>query len=116
VPPRPFSARERAAAEQADQQRRQQVAAARAQLERCGDEIEALTYAREAVTQRLLAPSTADFPWANDEHVEVLACGRFRVREYVDAQNGFGAMVRQQFAVTMRKGSDAWHAEDVSIW
>ena len=61
-------------------------------------------------------PYPPEFPWANDEHVQVLGCGRFVVREYVDAQNAFGAMLRHQFAVTMRKGPDAWYAEDVRIW
>lgn len=103
-------------AEQARREKAARVAAARAEQERCGDEIEALTYAREAIKTRLRAPATADFPWANDDHVERLGCGRFRVREYVDSQNGFGANIRSHFVVTMTKRPDAWYAEDVRIW
>lgn len=51
------------------------------------------------VTNRLKSPSTADFPfadytsWKGDD-------GKYTIKSYVDAQNGFGAIVRSY-----------WHCE-----
>lgn len=85
-----------------------------AERERCRDEIEALTYAQLAVQQKLIAPTTADFPWA-DHRTYQITCGRWRVASYVDSQNAFGAMIRKHWAAEMRwvPESEAWVAEYV---
>lgn len=61
-------------------------------------------YAKEYVLQTLKAPSTAEFPdtlfkisdWSVSRNKDVVT-----VKSYVDSQNGFGAMVRSEFAVQM---------------
>ncbi|MBJ2322235.1 hypothetical protein JFT37_27315 [Pseudomonas fluorescens] len=73
------------------------------------------------VERRLKAPSTADFGSYSDSRVvpvpaNASAC-RFLVVGYVDAQNGFGAMIRSSYTVTMEKvkGEDSWIAHDLKI-
>lgn len=61
-------------------------------------------YAKEYVLQTLKAPSTAEFPdtlfkisdWSVSRNKDVVT-----VKSYVDSQNGFGAMIRSEFAVQM---------------
>lgn len=61
-------------------------------------------YAKEYVLQTLKAPSTAEFPdtlfkisdWSVSRDKDVVT-----VKSYVDSQNGFGAMIRSEFAVQM---------------
>lgn len=65
--------------------------------------------ALKAVRARLKAPSTADFPsctWSASEYT-VRATpdrSRFWVSGHVDAQNAYGAKLRQQFIVELTKG------------
>lgn len=53
--------------------------------------------AKDAVLKNLKAPATAQFPEYAAEFVDDLEGGQFRVTSYVDAQNGFGAMIRNDF-------------------
>lgn len=104
---------------QANAERARAQAAAdekRAEQERCRDEIEALTYAQLAVKQKLTAPKSADFPWA-DHRTRMISCGHWRVASYVDSQNAFGAVIRKHWAAEMRwvPESKAWVAEYVHI-
>ena len=69
----------------------------------------AYIHAQEFVKQALKSPSTAEFPLtASTQEVEP---NRFISQGYVDAQNGFGAMIRNQFVVTLRyTGSESYEA------
>lgn len=98
-------ARERAAAEEA-----------RREAERCGDRYAAFAAAQHLVEQRLRAPSTADFASMTNSDVSQLACGRWRVRSYVDAQNAFGAKLRTDFVAEVRRRENGnWGAEKIEI-
>lgn len=55
------------------------------------------TACRDEVKLRLKSPSTADFPWGPDKVVDI-GEDRFMVLGHVDAQNGFGAMIRSNFS------------------
>lgn len=78
--------------------------------------------ATQFVERRLKSPSTADFGPFSDAKVTSLtpeqntAC-KFLVEGYVDAQNGFGAMIRNQFIVTLSKvkGQGSWNAQKVEV-
>jgi len=67
---------------------------------------------QEFVKRQLRSPSTADFPLINASGVSVSRFtnddGRcaFTVRGYVDAQNGFGATVRQNYTVMLAPDSN----------
>jgi len=65
------------------------------------DSIAAWVDCKDFVTQNLKAPATAEFPLSNAEGVRIghiASTDRWSVIGYVDAQNGFGAMIRQDFA------------------
>lgn len=64
----------------------------------------ALGYCRTSVKERLKAPRTAKFKGMFDDPVRDvtdLGSGRFRVKSWVDSQNSFGAMIRNQFECTV---------------
>jgi len=63
---------------------------------------------RSFVTKNLKAPSTAEFPLSNADGVRItrLASGRWSVVGFVDAQNGFGAMLRHDFTCEMTYSGD----------
>lgn len=67
------------------------------------------------VKERLVAPSTADFPWGYSD--KVTASGRqFTVRAYVDSENRMGGKIRADFVcVTEYLGSDRWRLIDLQI-
>jgi hypothetical protein len=73
---------------------------------------EAWVMAQQFVKDYLKSPRTADFGGFSDFQspdrcVTELANGEYVVSGWVDAQNGFGAVVRSNFVVKLRKSSDA---------
>lgn len=61
-------------------------------------------YAKQEVEKLLKAPSTADFSGYSDTVVALLEGGTkndYIVKGYVDAQNGFGAMIRNKYYVIL---------------
>lgn len=73
----------------------------------CEDDVAAFVMANAFVERQLRAPSTATFANLADDGVLIrpttLSDGRcaFRVSTFVDAQNGFGAMIRERYVVTV---------------
>lgn len=68
------------------------------------------------VKERLKSPKSADFPWLRDEFVARLGGARYRVDAYVDAQNSFGADLRNHFSCTVRwLDGNRWRLEDLKI-
>ena len=58
----------------------------------------AIVQAKEFVRARLKAPSTAEFPGMFEQkQVERLPNHHYAVVSWVDAQNGFGAMIRTRY-------------------
>lgn len=74
--------------------------------------------AKEFVTRGLKSPGTANFGevfkgtyQSPSDHVRSLGPGRYEAQGWVDSQNGFGALVRTKFRVTMRRDGDGtWAA------
>lgn len=64
----------------------------------------AYVVARNAVRRQLKAPSTAIFPHSYDQGVSVtrLEDNSFAISSFVDAQNSFGAQVRQRWVANVR--------------
>ena len=58
-------------------------------------------YAQEIVEQNLKAPSTAEFPWYDEMTAKNSYGDVWTVTGYVDAENSFGAMIRQNFWVEL---------------
>lgn len=63
------------------------------------------------VKKRLKSPSSASFPFGGAQGVTPLGSGRYRVSSYVDAQNSFGATLRQPFTGVIRRVGDGWQLE-----
>ncbi|MEQ9141635.1 MAG: hypothetical protein RJP96_02650 [Algiphilus sp.] len=78
------------------------------------DLIGACVAAQMFMERRLRSPSTADFascaPRAGETDVEVLTRSpyRYRVTSYVDAENAFGGIVREQFTAEVESGGGDW--------
>ena len=79
------------------------------------DQTDAWVMAKQFVKDALKSPGTADFgsPFKDYQdpktHVTELGGGKFQVTGWVDAQNGFGATVRNNFTVTVQNtGGDNW--------
>lgn len=83
------------------------------------EESEIITMACQFVKDRLKAPATASFPWGFKEYkIEEVAKERYRVSGYVDAQNIFGAMIRQRWTVLMHRTDPVkqmWALEKIEI-
>jgi hypothetical protein len=80
-----------------------------------GDKIGAWVMAETFVKRGLKSPGTADFGGLfgefqnSDDHVINLGDGRYRVHGWVDAQNSFGAKLRNYFTCEVEdKGNDKW--------
>ena len=71
----------------------------------------AYTAATDFVSQRLLSPTSADFPWVFETGVAVFdmkEC-RFRVMGYFDADNAFGAKIRTRYIAEVEHvGEGRW--------
>ncbi len=77
---------------------------------------EAMAFAEWAIKRQLKAPSTARFPGFHDDGVTAQDWGgdKFTVWSYVDSQNGFGAMIRTRYEMTVQRESDGkWRVESV---
>lgn len=64
--------------------------------------MDAAVMAKSFVEQNLKAPATADFGPVRDENVDQLNDTTFTVRGYVDAENTFGAKLRNNYTCTVR--------------
>ncbi|REH54540.1 hypothetical protein C7448_10260 [Tenacibaculum gallaicum] len=58
--------------------------------------------AQKFVERQLKSPSTAKFPSLNKSKVEK-SNNEYKISSYVDSQNGFGAMIRSNYTVKLRK-------------
>ncbi|MCR4286228.1 MAG: hypothetical protein NUW00_05015 [Candidatus Kaiserbacteria bacterium] len=79
------------------------------------DEMDLHIQAQQFLLQALKAPSTAKFPPLPYEAVKINtpegaedSDGVYRVRSYVDSQNSFGAMTRNEWTVEMMLVKEHW--------
>ena len=83
--------------------------------EQCGKRSDAIAWAQIYVKSSLKAPSTAEFSHLKTR-AGMTACGTWVVASHVDAQNGFGAMIRTQFRASVSKGAkDVWMLKDLQV-
>lgn len=91
--------------EKEQERREKEKRDAEKQFER--DKYDAIAMAKEFVKRRLKAPATADFA-SSREHTVLPSQtpNEFIVTGYVDAQNAFGAKLRQRYICKLRKVDD----------
>jgi hypothetical protein len=81
-----------------------------------GDEDGAIAYCHQFVERELQSPSSADFPSFTDHQVSTLGEAHWRVSSYVDAENAFGASLREDWSceVTYDEAGETWTLVDLS--
>jgi hypothetical protein len=85
----------------------------------CNNMTMAFVMSQNFVKQRLKAPNTAEFPYITDRGVQVgtIPNCSFDVSAYVDAQNAFGASIRNRYTVKMSydRAKKTWQATQLNI-
>src|SRR5580704_9962240 len=72
--------------------------------------VEAFTMCETYVKRRLKAPSSAKFGWITDSTIVGSGDGPYTIDGYVDAQNSFGAMLRNQYTCQVQSiGGGRWN-------
>ncbi|PPE75455.1 hypothetical protein C3942_00740 [Solimonas fluminis] len=80
----------------------------------------ACSEAQRAVRARLKAPATAEFPGCVfGMHEYVIKSNpertKYFVQGFVDAENSFGAKLRNKFGVILTRNGESWTADKVAI-
>lgn len=71
--------------------------------------------AQDFMEDQLKAPATAKFARCSRDSATFEGDGEFIVTSYVDAQNGFGAMIRTTFVMRVKSvGDDKWKMLEVA--
>lgn len=90
-----------------------------ASVDHCNDTMMAFVMSQNFVKKRLKSPSSAEFPYINEDGVSVeqLAPCRYSVSAYVDSQNGYGATLRSRYSVVMTSTPDGktWSTADLVL-
>lgn len=69
------------------------------------------------VKKALKAPSTADFAPRSESSVETISTNTYKITSYVDAQNSFGAKIRNHYEITLKdNGPDKWQLIDLKFY
>lgn len=107
------------AKQRTEAEKREAEAKAAANEKACSNDVPAYVMAQSFVEARLKAPSTAKFPaiTANGVQTEYLGNCTHKIVGYVDAQNGFGAMLRTRYSVKLKNdpAKDTWSALEVKV-
>ena len=83
-----------------------------------GQETTAFVMCQRPVEQRLRSPSSAKFPMTSTPGVLSVHAGggRYLVDGFVDAQNGFGAMIRSTWECEIKENADqTWSLLNLKI-
>lgn len=92
---------------------------AKRNLRGCTDTTMAYIMSQRFVKRELRSPSTAKFPSYHSDSVTVRQTGecKFHISAYVDAQNGFGATVRNRYEMSMERlpDDDSWRGTDLRM-
>lgn len=81
-----------------------------------GDQAEATVMAEKFVKRYLISPGSAQFSSYSETTASYLGEQRWRVSGWVDSQNKFGALLRNNYICTMvYEGNSRWKPENVEI-
>jgi hypothetical protein len=69
-------------------------------------QVNTVVLCENAMTQRLRAPGSADYPFGHVSTVTRAGQNRFQLVSYVDAQNAFGAKLRTRFRCVVQGSGD----------
>lgn len=86
------------------------------QNELCNDsKVEAYQKAGQLVKAQLKAPRTAKLSSYGQTSVKLYKGCEYEVIGYADAQNGFGAMIRSNYSVHLKRTETGWAVKDIRI-
>ena len=82
-----------------------------------GNSKDAFYYAEDTCHKMLASPSTAKFsgPYWDDSGCTVYGFNQWKAFGYVDAQNGFGAMIRQHWLAIVQWQADHYHVQYLRV-
>lgn len=81
-----------------------------------GSPMTAFEMAKVFVERELRSPGSAKFGPYRQNVVERVNSSTWRVRSWVDSQNGFGALLRANYTCTLRyAGKDRWTLESLDL-
>lgn len=81
----------------------------------CEDGILAYNYAKDFIKQRLVSPSTSNFPGFRSVEHSYLGNCRHRLQGYVDAQNRMGGTIRMDYTITVRYSNSTYRQESLAL-
>ncbi|MEM8541458.1 MAG: hypothetical protein AAGF25_10935 [Pseudomonadota bacterium] len=72
---------------------------------------------QDRVKSRLRSPASAKFPWAHEIASKHTGNCKYEIFAYVDAQNGFGAMLRTYYSAKMQHdpSAETWRTLSLNI-
>ena len=76
---------------------------------------DAYVYAKEAVRLQLKSPRSAKFGSYGQTDIQLYGGCVFIIKGYVDAQNGFGALLRSQYEVRLMAEQSGWKLINVDV-
>lgn len=77
---------------------------------------EAFSCAKAIVKSVLKSPSTAKFCWITDATITHLGNGKYEVTGWVEAENSYGATLRQNFVVTYTATENGYKNADATLY
>ena len=88
----------------------------KARDERCNDsEIEAYQKAGQLVKTQLKSPRTAKLSSYGQSRITLYKGCEYQVLGFVDAQNSFGALIRSNYKVHMKRTETGWLVKDIQV-
>lgn len=81
----------------------------------CEDSRRAYIASQFYAEDRLKSPSTAEFPTSRLIRVNYIGACQHQVHAYVDAQNSFGAMIRQNYYAELQYQDGDWRLIDFTF-
>lgn len=79
------------------------------------DKMDAYVMAKQLMEKQLKAPATADFARFDESEVTNSGNDEWTVQSYVDSQNGFGALIRTRFTITMTVNRDTKYWQAIAL-
>ncbi|MEP1230773.1 MAG: hypothetical protein ABJG88_08865 [Litorimonas sp.] len=76
---------------------------------------EAYIYAKQIIRPQLKSSRSAKFGSYGQTDIKVYQNCEFLIKGYVDAQNGFGAMIRSHYNIHLRRNKAGWTVKTLQI-
>lgn len=79
------------------------------------DVLASFVYSQQYIKDELKTPSTAKFAGVGESNIQKLDKETYRITSFVDAQNNFGATLRTNYVIVMKKNGSGWGVEKLEF-